>query len=160
MNKPLLLFGYGNPSRGDDALGALVLEFVQHHINLSGLELLTDFQLQVEHALDLQNRQLVLFVDAAVNSGKPFNFSELKAEKDNSYTSHAVSPASVLSVYETVINLPPPPSFMLSLQGANFELGEGLSTIAASNLNLACRFIRQLFDQPAATAWRQKINAD
>jgi len=63
MTAPILVFGYGNPSRGDDALGP---EFVRRleaccadAIACGALEVLTDFQLQVEHALDLQERAVV-----------------------------------------------------------------------------------------------------
>ncbi|MDP2785684.1 MAG: Ni/Fe hydrogenase, partial [Sulfurimicrobium sp.] len=66
MTAPLLVFGYGNPSRGDDALGPLLLEQLAA-LNLPHVELLTDFQLQVEHAVDLQGRERVLFIDASVS---------------------------------------------------------------------------------------------
>ncbi|MGZ8196374.1 MAG: hydrogenase maturation protease, partial [Methylosarcina sp.] len=66
MTKPVLLFAYGNPSRGDDALGPLLLEFVEAHCDLAEIDLLTDFQLQIEHILDMENRALVLFADASV----------------------------------------------------------------------------------------------
>ena len=66
MIKPILVFGYGNLSRGDDALGPLLLDYIQKHCDLRKIELLTDFQLQIEHALDLEHRSLILFVDASV----------------------------------------------------------------------------------------------
>ena len=53
MPKPILIFGYGNLSRGDDALGPLLLEYIEDHCDLSTIELLVDFQLQIEHALDI-----------------------------------------------------------------------------------------------------------
>ena len=63
MSAPVLVFGWGNPSRGDDALGPLFVEAVEA-MKLPGIECLTDFQLQVEHALDLRRRSRILFVDA------------------------------------------------------------------------------------------------
>jgi hydrogenase maturation protease len=62
-----LVLAVGNPSRGDDALGPALLERLRDAgVDAAGdVELLTDFQLQIEHALDLQGRQAVLFVDAA-----------------------------------------------------------------------------------------------
>jgi hydrogenase maturation protease len=69
MTAPLLVFGWGNASRGDDALGPL---FVQRLSALaatakgnSKMEFLQDYQLQIEHALDLVSRERVLFVDAS-----------------------------------------------------------------------------------------------
>ena len=52
MADSVLVFGWGNPSRGDDALGPLFVDAVEA-MKLPGVECLTDFQLQVEHALDL-----------------------------------------------------------------------------------------------------------
>jgi len=74
---PLLVFGWGNPSRGDDALGPLLVEQLAGWAQKSSgrMECLTDFQLQVEHALDLVGRERVLFVDAALGLQTPFEVS-------------------------------------------------------------------------------------
>ena len=63
---PLLVFGWGNLSRGDDALGPLCVERLRATVaQAANIEYLDDYQLQIEHALDLVGRQRVLFVDAA-----------------------------------------------------------------------------------------------
>jgi hydrogenase maturation protease len=157
MTKPLLVMACGNPSRGDDALGLLLLEFIEQQADLSAIELISDFQLQIEHALDLQHRDLVLFVDASVSAATAFQLQELRAEQDNSYTSHAMSPAAVLQVYQNITRQPPPPCFLLSIQGISFELGEPLSETAQYNLDQACQFSRQLLAEPFAMNWRQKL---
>ncbi len=157
MTKPILVVGFGNPSRGDDALGPLMLDFIERHLDLTLIELITDFQLQIEHALDLQNRELALFIDASVACTDAFEFSELKSAKDNSYTSHAMNPAAVLQVYQSITGQLPPPSFLLSIQGIGFELGSGLSEQSTANFQLACRFVEQLLGTPATASWRQLI---
>ncbi len=159
MAKPILLFGYGNLSRGDDALGPLLLEYVENNIDLNDIDLLTDFQLQIEHALDLENRQLVLFIDASVTCNDAFDFSELRPAKDDSYTTHAMSPSAVLAVYQSIKNQLPPPCFLLGIQGERFELGEGLSTNAEKHLALASQFIQKLLDNPDLGSWRQLANS-
>ena len=65
-SRPTLVFAWGNPSRGDDALGPCFLEALEA-MAPDATELLTDFQLQVEHSLDLVGRQKILFVDASVS---------------------------------------------------------------------------------------------
>jgi len=152
--KPILLFAYGNLSRGDDALGPLLLDFVEQHCDLAQLELLTDFQLQIEHALDLQHRQLVLFADATVSSTSAFSFTQLAPAQDKSYTTHAMSPAAVMSVYKEINKQPPPPCFLLGIKGESFELGSELSVSASDNLQLACRFVEQLLGNPQITNWQ------
>lgn len=64
---PLLVLAVGNPSRGDDALGPMLLEALRAEgVEGNGqVELLGDFQLQIEHVIDLRGRRAVLFVDAA-----------------------------------------------------------------------------------------------
>jgi hydrogenase maturation protease len=159
MAKPILLFGYGNLSRGDDALGPLLQEFVESHFDLTNIDLLTDFQLQIEHALDLENRQLVLFIDASVACKNAFDFSELKPAKDNSYTTHAMSPSAVLAVYQSIKKMPPPPCFLLGIKGERFELGEGLGVNAEKHLAEAMVFVQQLLANPDTDSWRQLANS-
>ena len=160
MVKPVLLFGYGNLSRGDDALGPLLLEYVESHCNLEQLEILSDFQLQIEHALDLEDRLLVLFVDASVSCVGAYDFAKIEPGRDKSYTSHAMSPAAVLDVYQSIKKQLPPPCFLLSIKAEKLELGEGLSPQAKNNLDLACQFAEQLLQQPYIKAWQQQANDD
>ena len=155
MVKPVLLFGYGNLSRGDDALGPLLLEYVETHCDLDQIEILSDFQLQIEHALDLENRALVLFVDASVSCNGAFDFAALEPDRDKSYTTHAMSPAAVLDVYQSIKNQTPPPCFLLSIKAEKLELGEGLSIQAENNLDKACLFAGHLLQNPDIKAWQQ-----
>lgn len=155
MVKPVLVFGYGNLSRGDDALGPLLLEYLENNIDLKDIELQTDFQLQIEHALDLENRQLILFIDASVSCENAYDFIELTPTRDNSYTTHAMSPSAVLAVYQDIKKQMPPPCFLLSIKGESFELGEGLSTNAKNHLEQAYRFIDQLLQVLEIARWRE-----
>ncbi|MCK9621957.1 MAG: hydrogenase maturation protease [Methylobacter sp.] len=153
MPKPVLLFGYGNLSRGDDALGPMLLEYVESHGGLDAIEILSDFQLQIEHALDLENRRLVLFVDASVACANAFDFTMLEPIRDKSYTTHAMSPAAVLDVYQSVKKQTPPPCFLLSIKAEKFELGDGLSANAETNLTKACSFAESLLSNPDLDFW-------
>ena len=157
MPKPILIFGYGNLSRGDDALGPLLLEHVEQHGDLSQIEILCDFQLQIEHALDLQNRALVLFVDASVACDQAYSFTKLSANKDKSYTTHAMSPSAVLDVYQSIKHQAPPPCFLLSIKAEKLELGEGLSNAAQHHLHASCRFITQLLKMPSYEFWLTQV---
>ena len=142
MTAPLLIFGYGNPSRGDDALGPLLLERLQA-LNLPHVEVLTDFQLQVEHAFDLQGRERVLFIDASISCAAPYAFSRLHAQKDTSYTSHVMSPMAVLHAFRELYGNPPP-AYLLQVRGERFELGESLSVAAAAHLEVCFDLLQKL----------------
>lgn len=158
MPEPVLVFAYGNPSRGDDALAPTLLERLQTiSSDWPGCEFLTDFQLQIEHALDLQQRRLVLFIDAATDCAGPFELSELAVARDDSYSTHAMSPAAVLHVYRSVVRETPPPAFLLKIKAEKFELGEGLSGNAVQHLQQAGEFVERLLGEPCADAWRQML---
>jgi hydrogenase maturation protease len=150
--QPVLIFGYGNPSRGDDAIAPQLLSRLEA-LQPAGVELVTDFQLQVEHALDLEGRELALFIDASVSGEAPYAFSRLLPQHDNSYSSHEMSPAAVLYVYRQIQLEPPPPSYLLAVRGEFFDLGEPLSEAAAANLDAAYTLLRTLCADPRGEAW-------
>jgi hydrogenase maturation protease len=142
---PLLVFGWGNASRGDDALGPL---FVQRLPDLLGptqrgrVEWLEDYQLQVEHALDLVGRDRVLFVDASVDAAAPFTVAPVMAAGHADAASHALSPDALLRVYRQLHGCDAPPCTLLAIRGERFGLGERLSDAAASHLEAALRWAR------------------
>lgn len=143
---PILIIGVGNPSRGDDALGPLLIERLQA-LQLPEVELLSDFQLQVEFALDLQGRQQVIFVDASLTAAAPFILTQAFPAEDSSYSSHALSPGAVLHAYQKLLG-EPPPATILAIHGEAFELGEGLSANAASSLEAAFVWLRAALLDP------------
>lgn len=137
---PLLVFGWGNPGRGDDALGPLLVEQLSARLGAdahSAVECLTDFQLQVEHALDLVGRARVLFVDASVRVQAPFEVSALLPAQGASVASHALSPAALLQVFCQLERRSPPPCTLLAIRADQFELGQPPSPAALSNLAAA-----------------------
>ncbi|MCX7166693.1 MAG: hydrogenase maturation protease [Rhodocyclales bacterium] len=141
MTAPTLIFGWGNPSRGDDALGPLLVDRIAA-LGLPGIECLTDFQLQVEHALDLENRSRILFIDASLDASAPFAVTVLEAARDTSFTTHAMTPEAVMHVYVGLHDEAPPPCTLLAIRGERFELGEEISPAAASHLDAALAWIR------------------
>ena len=83
MPAPILVLTCGNPSRGDDALGSALHELLVAHKRATGdlceVEVLTDFQLQIEHAVDLAGRDCVSFADASVSCDEPVQMPGLGA---------------------------------------------------------------------------------
>ncbi|MCR4303921.1 MAG: hydrogenase maturation protease [Gallionella sp.] len=149
----LLLFGYGNPGRGDDGLGPELIERIAQ-LQLAGVECRNDMQLQIEHVTDLAGCEQALFVDADMSCAEPFDFSEISAGKDDSYSSHAMSPAALLHAYLQVYGNDAPPAFLLRIRGYDFELGNPLSDKAAANLEVAAKLVRELFAETSLRRWR------
>ena len=154
---PFLIFTYGNPSRGDDALGPFMFDMLEAYKQETGqlddVDLLTDFQLQIEHAIDLENRQRILFVDAGIACREPYELQRLKAERDDSFTTHAMSPASVLSVYQQINIAEAPPAYLLTIRAYKFGLGLTMSNRANENLQSAFDFITD-------GSWLRQIKTD
>lgn len=137
---PFLIIGIGNPSRGDDAIGPLAIERLAA-LDLPDTELLTDFQLQIEHALDLVGRREVVFIDAAASGPEPFAFESLSPALDTGPLSHALPPAAVLAAYRHVSTTPPPAAFVLAVRGYEFALGTAPSGTAVVNLDAALQML-------------------
>ncbi len=152
----VLVLGCGNPSRGDDALGpALVArarDWLKGHPE-HDVRLVEDFQLQVEHALDVLDADLTLFVDADASSTAPFSLRRTKPERDESYTTHELTPEAVLHAARVITGREPPPAYVLGVRGERFELGQPLSAVAAGHLEAAWDELMELLDDPRPSAW-------
>lgn len=143
MSAPLLILGWGNLSRGDDALGPLFLQRLRASLPSTlyeHIEFLDDYQLQIEHALDMVGRQQVLFVDASLSCPAPFEVTELSAVQDASFTTHALSPQALMHIYQDLQGERAPPCIQLAIRGEAFELGAPPSEAALAHLEAALRW--------------------
>lgn len=154
MKPATLVIGYGNPSRGDDALAPQLLEALAARNAWAAheVELLTDFQLQVEHVLDLEGRRRVVFVDAALRGPEPFRFDAVAAAADPAPSTHALSPGALLAVYRRHFGIVAPPCMLLAIRGYSFELGDELSAGARRNLAAALAALVAWLPQSGAAA--------
>ncbi len=142
---PWLVFGWGNASRGDDALGPLFVQALRDKLTGDhNIEFLEDYQLQIEHALDLVGREHVLFVDASRHGAAPFEVSTVSAAKDGSVSTHAMSPQALLQVYADLQLAAPPQCTLLAIRGERFTLGEAPSQPALAHLALALEWASAL----------------
>lgn len=139
---PILVFGIGNPSRGDDALGPLLikrLQALQADGRLREVELLTDFQLQVEHTLDLCGRERVIIVDAAVDLDVPYRLTPVEPVPGSSWSTHSLTPAALGALFCSLFGALPRFE-QLAIGAKSFLLGDGPSAHAMQHLEaaLAC----------------------
>ena len=140
MKRPgTLVYAIGNRSRGDDALGPMLLERLP--IDLPDTERVEVYQLQIEHALDLQGRRRVLFVDAGHATAEPFDFAPVTPERTPTPFTHALTPGALLGVASR-LDFPLPPAWVLCIRGDAFELGEPLSQGAEQRLASAQAFVQ------------------
>ena len=148
--EPLLVVGWGNLARGDDALGPLLVEALRERLSASQrarVELLAEQQLQPEHALDLLGRARVLFVDAAAGLATPLRAVPLHPTPEPIGWSHALTPAALLRVLRDVARAEPPPATLLALRAERFELGAPPTAAALAALQAGLDW---------ATAWVER----
>lgn len=157
----LIIIAVGNESRGDDALGPLLLRRIgmlaETGVLPGGCELLEDYQLQIEHALDMVGRQQVLFIDAGCNTPAPFSFRRVQPGSSSSPSTHALTPGALLSVYEQIERQAPPPAFVLCIRGERFELGENLTPAAQQHLEHSLEFALDLLSDSRLEQWERLI---
>ncbi|MGQ0597740.1 hydrogenase maturation protease [Aquabacterium sp.] len=176
---PILVLAVGNPSRGDDAFGPLLAQQLQSWLATQtaevqqAIELITDQQLVVEHALDLQGREQVLFIDAAARHDAPVAMQAVAPAPDAtkpssqhdqpiqpSVNSHSSTPGGLLALYQSLLNQPPPRADLLTLRGEGFELGAPLSDTAQALLPQAWQLLQGWLDQALAHALATATNTE
>jgi len=161
MVAPLLVVAIGNASRGDDALGPALAAALRGDgcFEDGQAELLEAYQLQIEDALALAGRRAVLFVDAAHRGDEAVSLVRLappvppvppvpcaRAARASAFT-HALAPAALLDICARVLEVAPPPAWLLAIVGERFELGAPLSTTARVRLALALALARAWLDR-------------
>ena len=136
MADGILIIGFGNPAREDDGLGPAAAEIVDKS-NISGVDVDIDYQLSVEHAADIAEHGVVVFVDASVNTAAPFIFKKVTAKHVESFSSHSVSPEQVLGLAQSLFDAKTD-GYMLGIRGYSFEMfKETMTEKAVENLQLA-----------------------
>ena len=132
---PVVVFATGNESRGDDGLAAALVRRARLDAR-DGIALVIDYQLQVEHALELAGRRLALFIDAGTGTPVPFELRRVRPSPRFLHTTHALAPEAVLETAAR-LGIAPPEAWILCVRGESFELGETLSAPALRHLDAA-----------------------
>ncbi len=149
----VLVYGYGNPGRQDDGLGNEVVELIDK-LNIPGVVTDSNYQLNIEDAVAVSESDAVVFVDAALDLDAQFDFIEIFPSAEIAFTTHAMSPQSVLAVCEETTGKTPK-AFLLGIRGYEWELAEGLSSGARANLDAAFEFLSGVLRQGSIQALEQ-----
>ncbi len=143
----LNLFTWGNPSRGDDAIGPELHRITEQlivQLAVKNIQLIEDFQLQPEHVFDIDEDACIVFIDASYQGDNAYQITAVKSTGHIGYTTHALSPSALLTLYEKTQNKASPPAFQISVRGYCFDLGSPLSRQAEENIKLTTQFLKKL----------------
>ncbi len=136
----MLVVGYGNPGRLDDGLGPALAEAIEA-LQIPGVTVDSNYQLNVEDAAGLAGYDVVIFADAAVRGPEPFLFSVLHPSDEASFSTHSLEPEAVLGLAVSLFGARTS-AYTLALRGYAFNaFGEELSAGARRNLEAAVRWM-------------------
>lgn len=136
-----LILGIGNDGRQDDGLGWVFIAQLEQLKLCPNASLERRYQLLIEDAELISRYKRVLLVDASRETH--FDDCELKriqAKWDATFTSHSISPESILATCEQCYQLQPEVWFF-TVRGYEWDFGQELSAQAADNLRKAWAYL-------------------
>jgi len=147
----ILIIGYGNPLRGDDAVGVLAAHGLERYFrNDHEVDVIAAQQLTPEMAEIVSRSSFVLFLDASQEDAPGGVRCELvEPEGDARRLTHHLTPASLLKTAQQ-IHGQAPPAVSLTLSGWSFEFGNELSPEVRGRLP---EFLRQAKEIVGRQRW-------
>ena len=153
----ITVFAWGNESRGDDAIGAILARRIIDLDN-PAINVVEDHQLNIEHIMDIVEKVPTLFIDASVAIETDYLLERLAPFRDASISTHSISPVALLDLYEQTIGKEAPDAYLLHVRGNSFKLGDDISPSTGISVNKAWQFLRDLFARPCES-WSPSLRA-
>lgn len=150
--KHFWIIGFGNSQRRDDGIGPWVIDRLKRRMeDIEGITLVALHQLGPELAEDLSTANGVVFIDAAIapQSGG-YSWSELFPVIPSHPFAHGLTPVSLLGLAQLLYDRSPP-AWMVSVEGSDFEFGEGLSAAALDHATQAAQEVIRFISQRIPT---------
>ncbi|MHA7664153.1 hydrogenase maturation protease [Mycolicibacterium sp. HS_4_1] len=136
-----LIYGIGNVGRQDDGLGWAFVDWIQAQGLCPNAGLERKYQLLLEDAELISNKEHVLFVDATKDTSvKSFTVERVVPRMDFSFTSHAISIPAIMATCQQCFDRLPA-VHLLAIRGFEFELELGLTQAAQRNLDDAKAYL-------------------
>ena len=146
----ILIYGYGNPGRQDDGLGILLsqrLETWALDKQITNIEFDNNYQLNIEDAAAIAQKDLVIFADASEENIEDFCLSRVDGSSKVSFTTHAASPGYIVQLCKELFQKNPV-VFLLHIKGYQWAFQEGLSEQAEKNLEQAVEYMKTILENP------------
>lgn len=139
----VLVIGYGNTLRGDDAVGRLVAEKVDRW-NRPDVRAVSVTQLLPELAESVAQAREVIFVDACGDEDiADVRVEELAGDRGDSGQTHFAAPLDILWLAKTCFGRTPR-AWLVAVGAREFELTNELSAAARANAAAAIEIIEKL----------------
>ena len=152
----LIVFAWGNESRGDDGIGPILAQRLRS-LERPELSVVEDHQLNIEHVMDFAGPTPLLFIDASVSIDQGIRLERIEASADGNFSTHAISPQALLNVYRETTGDEVPVAYLLHVSGDSFALGESLGETGRKAAESAWSFLRKILSAPAAE-WQERLS--
>ncbi len=149
MTETVLVIGYGNELRRDDAVGPLVARAVAAR-RRSGVRSLSVHQLAPELAEALATSDVAIFVDAAA-TGESRVARQILDAPGPERIGHLSDPTWLLGLTEAVYGRRPA-AWLVTVPAADVGHGTGLSPTAKSGVRQALRMVEELIERAGSVA--------
>jgi len=155
----ILVIGYGNTLRRDDAAGVKAAEAVQS-LGLPDVEILVTHQLNPELAEELAQVDVAIFLDAGAGCERnPVSVKEVTPRSGATSIAHTGDPGYLLYLSKLAYGAAPK-AWMVTIAATDFALGEGLTGPTAGAVAEATDIVQRICrtgtfqgnDLPASTA--------
>jgi len=150
----ILVIGYGNTLRRDDALGCLIADLVARW-QRPGVRSMSLAQLTPELAAELAAAETAVFVDArkCSPSSEPTVQVEPLSPRGEDWAPlvHALTPCVLLGLCKAAFGQCPG-AWQVSIPGSDFSFGEGLSDLAGRAMDQALGMIEPLLARAGSPA--------
>ncbi len=146
----ILLYGYGNPGRQDDGLGNVFIDRIEEWIKkqgIEGIELDSNYQLNIEDAEAISGKDLAIFIDASVEDIEDYCISKVTESSEITYTTHAASPGYIVDLCKQIYGKAPV-TYLVHIKGVEWAFKEGLTEKAVSHLEMALEAIKPFLLNP------------
>ena len=138
--KSILVLGFGNPAREDDGIGLAIVEGIKNQ----DVTVESNYQLTVEDSSTIAEHDVVIFVDASIDSAEPFAFCRVQPRRNESFSTHSILPPDVLGMAHDMFGSKAE-GYMLSVRGYSFRMfTEEMSASARANVDDAVRFLETI----------------
>jgi len=149
-NAPVLIIGYGNPLRGDDAAGRAAARRLRRHLSPENAEVLIVHQLLPELSDRISRSRLTIFIDAdwAAPVGAICR-RDLTAGHDNHPANcHYQSPENLLAMAGDIFGHTPQ-GILFQIGAADFRFRRGLSDPVRKSLRKLLNLVLRVIDEAA-----------
>ena len=128
--------------------------------NIQNIEFESNYQLNIEDAATISDKDLVIFIDASVENIKDFQITPVNSSTKVTFTSHAASPGYIVGLCRELYGKTPA-VYLLHIKGYQWDFREGLSEKAKKNLETAADILKKKLRHPEKLINHfEKVNND